>query len=175
MAGLNQVNLIGYLGRDPETRHTPGGKAVANFSVACNESWKDENGEKQERTEWVRCQAWGRLAEICGEYLKKGTLVYVCGRMQTRKYEKDGVDHYATDIVLSQMQMLGGKSEGGYQPKDADAPYEAKRGAKPPQAPRTAPLVDDGFDNDIPFAWAIILPLVPIVSLLLHGSASVIS
>jgi single-strand DNA-binding protein len=154
MAGVNSCHFVGFLGKDPELRYTASNQAVANFSVACNETWKDANGDKKERVEWVRCQAWGKLAEIVGEFLHKGSQVYISGRMQTRKYEKDGSDRYTTEIVVSEMKMLGGKSEGGYQPKDEDAPPESRRAAQAPdtrQPAQQATLVDDGFDDSIPF------------------------
>jgi single-strand DNA-binding protein len=103
--------LIGHLGNDPETRYMPNGDAVANFSVATTESWKDKSGEKKEATEWHRISAFGKLGEICGEYLKKGSLVYVTGKIKTRKWQdKEGNDKYTTEIVADKMQMLGGKS-----------------------------------------------------------------
>lgn len=109
--GVNNCQFIGHLGSDPETRDV-NGTMVANFSIAVSETWK-KDGQTQERTEWIRCQAWGKLAEICGQYLKKGSQVYVAGKMQTRKYEKDGQTHYATDINIREMNMLGGR--GGAQ------------------------------------------------------------
>ena len=152
MASLNLCQFIGNLGADPEVRYTPNGTAVANLSVAVNEKWKDASGEKQERTEWVRVQAWGKLAEICGEYLRKGAPVYVAGRMQTRKWQdKEGNDRYTTEIVMQQMQMLGTKDGGGYQPKDEDVPPEARRGANPPSAAAQAEAPPDFDDQDIPF------------------------
>ena len=113
MAGINKSIILGRLGRDPETRFTQDGKAICNFSVATSEEWKDkDSGEKKERTEWHRCVAFGRLGEICGEYLKKGSQVYIEGRLQTRPWEKDGVTRYTTEIVVAQMQMLGSSSSG---------------------------------------------------------------
>lgn len=113
MASVNKVIIVGNLGRDPETRYMPDGGAVTNFSVATTESWKDKSGAKQEKTEWHRISAFAKLAEICGEYLKKGSSVYIEGKIQTRKYtDKDGVEKYATEIVANQMQMLGGKPDG---------------------------------------------------------------
>lgn len=132
---LNKVQFIGHLGRDPETRHMPNGTAVCNFSVASSERWKDKQGEQQERTEWLRCSAFDRLAEICGEYLRKGSLVYVEGSLQTRKYEdKDGTERYVTECRLREMKMLGGKPE--------------REEAQPPARPRAAAAP---FDDDIPF------------------------
>lgn len=114
---LNLCQFIGRLGRDPDMRFTPDGKAVANFSIACGQSWKSKDGEKQEKTEWVRCVAFGKLAEIIGEYLKKGSQVYVSGRMQTREYEKDGTKRYTTEVVLDTMQMLGSRPQSSDEPK----------------------------------------------------------
>jgi single-strand DNA-binding protein len=108
MASVNRAIIIGYLGQDPETRFSADGAAVTNLSVATTDSWKDKAGEKQERTEWHRVSLFGKLAEIAGEYLKKGALVYVEGRLQTRKWQdKDGKDRYTTEVVGDRMQMLG--------------------------------------------------------------------
>lgn len=124
---LNLCQFIGRLGKDPEMRYMPDGKAVANFSIACGQSWKGKDGEKQEKTEWVRCAAFGKLAEIVGQYLKKGAQVYVSGRIQTREYEKDGSKRYTTEIVVDTMQMLGGKREDSEHQKetaiDSDIPF----------------------------------------------------
>ena len=140
MASVNKWIGIGNLGKDPEVRHTTSGKAVASFSIACSESWKDKTtGEKQERTEWVNCTAFDKLGEICEKYLKKGSQVYVEGRLQTDKYQKDGQDRYSTKVVINDMKMLGKKegSSSDYAP-----------GAPTPTA-AAAPAVD--FDSDIPF------------------------
>jgi len=111
---INKVILVGNLGRDPEIRYTPSGMAVANFTIATSEKWKDkQSGEMQERTEWHRIVAWGRLGEICGEYLSKGRQVYIEGRLQTRQWEKDGVTRYTTEVVAAEMKMLGAKGQGG--------------------------------------------------------------
>jgi single-strand DNA-binding protein len=139
MAGVNKAILIGNLGGDPEVRYTPNGTAVCNFSVATNDQWVDKtSGEKKERVEWHRIVAWRRLAEICGEYLSKGRKVYVEGKLQTRSWEKDGVTHYSTEIVASDVQFLGrrGDSTTTVQPE--------------PPVQQTAPPVD-GKDPDIPF------------------------
>lgn len=134
---LNLCQFIGRLGKDPELRYLPDGKAVASLSIACGSSWKDKNsGEKQEKTEWIRISAFGKLAEIIGEYLKKGSQVYIAGRMQTREWEKDGVKRYTTEVVADQMQMLGGK------PRDDDAPRDKLK--------EPTPGAGD-FDDDIPF------------------------
>jgi single-strand DNA-binding protein len=106
---------IGNLGRDPEVKFTPSGQAVANFSIAINERWKDKDGAAQERTEWVRIVVWGKQAESCGQYLSKGRQVAVTGRLQTRDYEKDGVKHYITEIVASHVEFIGGKPQEGTQ------------------------------------------------------------
>lgn len=112
--GINKVILVGNLGNDPEVRYAQSGSAITTLSVATSESWKDKNGEMQERTEWHRVKAFGRLAEIMGEYLKKGRQVYIEGSLRTEKYtDKNGVEKYATDIIADEMQMLGGPGEGG--------------------------------------------------------------
>jgi single-strand DNA-binding protein len=114
MASVNKVILLGNLGRDPETRYTTGGDAVTNLRIATTETWKDKNGDKQEKTEWHSVVLFGRQAEIAGEYLKKGRSVYIEGRLQTRKYtDKEGVEKYATEIVGDRMQLLGGPRDGG--------------------------------------------------------------
>jgi single-strand DNA-binding protein len=111
--GVNKVILIGNLGADPEVRFTPGGQAVANFRVATNESWTDKNQQKQERTEWHRIVVWGKLAELCGEYLKKGRQAYIEGRLQTREWtDKEGKKNYTTEVVANQVQFLGGGAGG---------------------------------------------------------------
>ena len=114
MASLNKVMLIGNLGKDPEVRYTQSGTAVASFSLATSERFKNKNGEWEDKTEWHNVTLWGRLAEIAGEYLAKGKTVYIEGRLQTRKWQdKDGRDRYTTEIVGDRMQMLSGKGEGG--------------------------------------------------------------
>jgi single-strand DNA-binding protein len=142
MAGINKVIIIGRLGNDPEVRYTPSGAAVARFSVATSEEWKDKNsGEKKERTEWHRVTAWGKLGEICGEYLSKGRQVYVEGRLQTSSYDdKDGVKRYSTEIVASDVQFLGSRESGGGRPGGGAPPRESGGGQGPPPA-----------DDDIPF------------------------
>jgi single-strand DNA-binding protein len=113
MSDTNICVFTGRLGKDPESRFLPNGDAVCNFSVACGDQWKSKGGEKMEHTEWVRCGAFGKLAEICGEYLKKGSQVLVMGKMHTRKWQdKEGVDRYSTEIKLEKMQMLGSKADG---------------------------------------------------------------
>jgi single-strand DNA-binding protein len=137
---LNEAKIIGHLGRDPESKTLPSGDTVTNFSIATTEKWKDkQTGEAREATEWHRISMFGKLAEIAAKYLKKGSLVYVCGKIVTRKYQdKDGKDVYSTEIKADTLKMLGGKPEGGSAPA-APAPAAA------PRAP--APDVDD----DIPF------------------------
>lgn len=158
--GVNKVILVGHLGADPEVRYMPNGGAVANVTVATTESWKDKSsGEKQEKTEWHRVVFFARLAEIVGEYLKKGAQIYVEGRLQTRKWQdKSGVDRYTTEIVASEMQMLGGRggaaggagagsSAGSYGGGQSQAPAAAASAA----APAAAGGSYDDFDDDIPF------------------------
>ncbi len=113
--GVNKFIGIGRLGKDPEIRYTPGGDAVASFSIAISETWKDKtSGEQQERTEWVQCVAWRRLAEVIGEYLNKGSKIYVEGKLQTRKWQdQQGQDRYTTEVIVSEMQMLDSKPSGG--------------------------------------------------------------
>ena len=111
--GLNKVMLIGHLGKDPELKYTPGGAAVATFSLATNESYKDKDGNQQEKTEWHRLVVWNKQAEIAAEYLKKGQQVFVEGKLQTRTWDKDGQKHYMTEIVVFNFQMLGRKADGG--------------------------------------------------------------
>jgi len=153
--GINKVILVGNLGNDPDVRYTAGGAAISNISIATSESWKDkESGEMQEKTEWHRVVFFGKLAEIVAEYLKKGSQVYVEGRLQTRKWQdKDGHDKYTTEIVANEMQMLGGKpSGGGNYDKSSAPPSESgsSRPGKAASAPR--PAADENFvDDDIPF------------------------
>ena len=150
MASINKVILIGNLGRDPETRYLPDGGAVTNVSVATTDVWKDKSGEKQERTEWHRVAFFGRLAEIAGEYLKKGSPVYIEGRLQTRKWQdKDGQDRYTTEIVANEMKMLGSRG-GGSEPMARETPAAAAEGAGArPQTKKGGAF--DQMDDDIPF------------------------
>jgi single-strand DNA-binding protein len=141
MASVNKCIIVGNLGRDPEIRYLPSGDAIANIAVATSFKSKDRNtGEQKEITEWHRISFFGRLAEIVGQYLKKGSSVYVEGRLQTRKYtDKDGIERYATDIIAENMQMLGGRAGSGDDGAgDHDGGYEQQRPA-PRQAPRPAP------------------------------------
>lgn len=167
--GINKVILVGNLGNDPDVRYMPNGGAVANVSIATADSWMDKaSGQRQERTEWHRVVFFNKLAEIVGEYLRKGSQVYVEGRLQTRKWEKDGVERFSTEIVASDMQMLGGRPGGG----GGSADYQQGGGApapnrKPPQQQQSGggggypqqnaapapmpPGPEADFDDDIPF------------------------
>lgn len=148
--GVNKVILIGNLGQDPEVRYMPNGNAVANVSLATSESWKDKNtGETQEKTEWHRVVFFRRLAEIVGEYVKKGSKIYVEGRLQTRKWQdNNGQDRYTTEIVADQMQMLD--SRGGSAAFDGGRPSQ-QQSPQQQSSPAPAPAADEGFDDDIPF------------------------
>lgn len=172
---LNKHQCIGRLGQDPEVRYNQAGSAITTVSVACGTSWKDKDtGEKKERTEWIRYVAFGKLAEIMGEYLRKGSLVYLSGELRTRKWQdQSGQDKYTTEIIASEMQMLGGKSEGGQQSQQAQQiGYGQKAvqrapdgqviyGQQPAQRPapqqrpqpqnQQLPPDMDSFDDDIPF------------------------
>src|SRR5919198_134277 len=148
--GVNKVILIGNLGSAPEVRFTPGGQAVANFRIATNETWTDKNGQKQERTEWHRIVVWGKLGELCGEYLAKGRQCYVEGRLQTREWTgKGGKKNYTTEGVAQSVVFLGGRGEG--------AGAGARRGAEdfgppPPGMEESGPTgVPPGTEDDIPF------------------------
>ena len=143
MAGVNKVIVVGRLGSDPDTRYMPSGSAVTNVSVATSVSWKDkETGEKQERTEWHRVVFFNRLAEIASEYLKKGSQIYVEGRLQTRKWEdKEGNEKWTTEIVANQMQMLGDRMSSGSSSNDRP----------PAQNTNKNDFANDDFDDDIPF------------------------
>ncbi len=150
MASLNKVMIIGTLGRDPEVRYTTDGAAIANLSLATTSQWKDKNtGEKKEETEWHKVVMYGRLAEIAGEYAKKGKQIYIEGRLKTRKWkDKDGVEKYTTEIVADQMQLLGGREDGQSAAPQAQARPQQQKAAKP-QAQASA--MADYDDNDIPF------------------------
>lgn len=169
MASINKVILIGNLGKDPEVRYTPNGAAICNITIATSRNWKDKNsGDKVEETEWHRVVFYDRLAEIAGEYLKKGRPVYVEGRLKTRKWQdKEGKDNYTTEVIAENMQLLGGRDGGGsggggYDAGDeggsprAAAPRPTSQAARPAPAPapRPAPKSSGGFDDmddDIPF------------------------
>ena len=136
---LNKVTLIGRLGRDPEVRFTQQGTAVCNFTVATDETWKDQAGQKQKRTEWHQIVVWRQLAEICGKYLVKGKLVYLEGKLQTRTWEdKEGQKRYKTEIQANEMKMLGGQGNGG-------------QGQQEPSAPQEPVARQEPSDDDIPF------------------------
>jgi len=111
MSDLNQCNFIGRIGRDPEIKYTQDGTAIANFSIAVSESWKSKDGQKKEKIEWVRCVAWRKLAEIIGEYVHKGQQIFVSGKFTSREWERDGIKRYISEIVVNDMQMLGGRSQ----------------------------------------------------------------
>jgi single-strand DNA-binding protein len=154
MASVNKVILIGNLGKDPETRYLPSGDAVTNFSIATTEKWKSKSGEQQEHTEWHRISMFGKVAEIAGEYLKKGSPVYVEGRIRTRKWQdKEGQDKYSTEIVADRMQLLGsrGGGSGGSEPMSREPAAAGAGGAgKAPQAKKGGGAFDQ-MDDDIPF------------------------
>ncbi|HBD23308.1 MAG TPA: single-stranded DNA-binding protein [Oceanospirillaceae bacterium] len=163
--GVNKVILVGNVGGDPEVRYMPSGGAVTNLTLATSESWKDkQTGQPQERTEWHRVVFFNRLAEIAGEYVRKGSKLYIEGALRTRQWEQDGVKRYTTEIVASEMQMLDGRQGaaqqgGGYQPQAApqqnyqQAPAGgASQPASAPQQPAQQPGgFDSDFDDDIPF------------------------
>lgn len=148
MRGVNKVIIVGNLGADPEVRYTGGGTAIASMRIATSEQWTDkQSGQKQERTEWHRVKLFGRLAEIAGEYLKKGRSVYIEGSLRTDKYtDKDGVERYSTDIIASDLQMLGGGNSGG-QHRQGGGRGDTQQGYAPAQS-----AGDPNFDDDdIPF------------------------
>ncbi len=151
---VNKVILVGRLGKDPETRYMTNGEAVTNVSLATSENYKDKSGEKQERTEWHNLVFYRRLAEIAGEYLKKGSMIYAEGRIQTRKWQdKEGKDRYTTEIVVNEMTMLGGKAGSGsfeVVENQSSAPARSAPAAKPAAAPASKGNFDN-FDDDIPF------------------------
>jgi single-strand DNA-binding protein len=165
MASVNKVIIVGNLGKDPEVRYMPSGSAICSIAVATSRQWKDKtSGERQEETEWHRITFFDRMAEIAGEYLKKGKSVYVEGRLKTRKYtDKEGVEKYATEIIATDMQLLGGREggssmAGGMDDGDMGASRAPQRGAPPArsapaaQKPATAPKSNfDDMDDDIPF------------------------
>jgi len=143
--GINRVIIIGNMGADPELRYTPSGDAVVNFTLATTESWKDKQGVKQSRTEWHKCTAFRKLAEIIGQYCQKGSKVYIEGKLRTRQWEQDGIKRYTTEISVDQLQMLDSRQDG-----QAPAP----RQQAPQQAPQQQPQggFDSDFDDsDIPF------------------------
>jgi single-strand DNA-binding protein len=145
--GINKVIVVGNLGQDPETRYMPSGSAVTNLSIATSEAWKDkQSGESKERTEWHRVAMFGKLAEIAAEYLRKGSQVYIEGKLRTRKWQdKSGNDRYTTEIIADEMQMLGGRSGGGS--SSSSSPSSSSSGSYEPSGPAPAPE----FEDDIPF------------------------
>ena len=170
--GVNKVILLGHMGQDPELRYLPNGTAVTNISVATNDFWTDANGERRETTEWHRVVFFGRLAEVCCQYLKKGAQVYVEGRLQTREWERDGVKRYTTEVIARDMQMLSTRGQGvGGNQATADSEYHGNASSTVPNAANyarssgtisspapvsqktnPAPKTDyDDFDDDIPF------------------------
>jgi single-strand DNA-binding protein len=164
MAGVNKVIIIGRLGQDPETKYLPSGGAVTNASVATSEKWKDKaTGQPQEKTEWHRLVFFNRLGEIAGEYLKKGSNIYIEGRLQTRKWQaKDGTDRYSTEIVVDQLQMLDGKQDGssqqganrdaaGYGAGVAGLIHQPENASQKQKMAQQSPAGFDSFDDDIPF------------------------
>jgi len=153
MASVNKVILIGNLGRDPEVRYMPSGDAVANISIATTETWKDKNGEKQEKTEWHRVAMFGKTAEIAGEYLKKGSQVYIEGRLETRKWtDKEGQERTTTEVRADRMQMLGSRSGGSERmaPPEDDAPRATAAPAKKSGGAAKGSSLED-LEDDIPF------------------------
>ena len=151
--GVNKVILIGNAGKDPEVRYMPNGNAVANLTLATSESWKDKNtGETQERTEWHRIVFFRRLGEIVGEYVKKGSKIYVEGKLQTRKWQdQSGQDRYTTEIVADQMQMLDSRGSGGSANFGSTGNQQQQPQQQPSSAPAQSSAPNDGFDDDIPF------------------------
>ena len=153
---VNKVILVGRLGRDPEARYMPNGDAVTNFSIATDEQWRDRNGERQTRTEWHNVTLYGKLGEIANQYLRKGSQVFIEGRIQSRKYSgKDGIERIAYDIIGSEMKMLGNRNDGfdsgnnNTAPPTSNPPPAAPRRQPPQHESTTAPI--DDIDDDIPF------------------------
>lgn len=141
MKGVNKAIIVGNLGADPDVRYSAGGNAITKIRVATTESWKDKSsGERQEKTEWHRITFFGRLAEVAGEYLRKGASVYVEGRLQTSTYEKEGQTHYSTDIIASELQMLGGRAQSGQDRAQGGNANDGQTGGG-----------QDDFDDSIPF------------------------
>jgi single-strand DNA-binding protein len=155
---VNKVILVGRLGKDPEVRYMTNGEAVTNVTLATSETWKDKAGEKQEKTEWHNLVFYRRLAEVAGEYLKKGSQIYIEGKLQTRKYQtKEGQERYTTEIIVNEMNMLGGKpggtggSTGGENQTSSAAPALSAPASKPAAAAPAGKGNFDNFDDDIPF------------------------
>lgn len=151
MAGINKAIIVGNLGQDPEIRYMQDGTAVTTFRIATSENWNDkQTGEKREKTEWHRIVAWGRLGEICGQYLSKGRQVYVEGKLQTRSWEQDGITRYMTEIVANTVQFLGNREEGGARPRPAERPMSAPGNQMVDQG-YPSPPVPNHQEDDIPF------------------------
>ena len=154
---VNKVILIGRLGRDPETRYMPNGDAITNFSLATDEQWRDRNGERQTRTEWHNVSLYGKLGEIASQYLRKGSQVFIEGKIQSRKYtDKDGIERMAYNIIGNEMKMLGNRNDGSDSgnnnaapPTSSNPPPAAPRRQPPQQTPTTPPI--DDIEDDIPF------------------------
>lgn len=154
MASVNKVILVGNLGRDPEMRYMPSGDAVATFSIATTETWKDKSGQKQEQTEWHRISMFGKQAEVAGQYLKKGSSVYIEGRLQTRKWtDKEGQERQTTEVRADRMQMLGSRGGSGYEVMDESesAPAAPRQNMQAAAAKPAGGSSFDDFDDDIPF------------------------
>lgn len=143
--GINKFIGIGVAGKDPETRYMPNGSAVANISIAVNESWKDKDGQKQERTEWLRIVFFSRLAEIVNEYVRKGSKIYIEGSLRTRSWEQDGVTKYATEIVANEMQLLDSRQGGPAAAQTNEAPARPQQARQPAAQPAY-----DAFDDEFP-------------------------
>jgi len=150
--GVNKVILVGNVGNDPEVRYMPNGNAVANVSLATSETWKDKNtGDQQEKTEWHRVVFFNRLAEIVEQYVKKGSKLYIEGRLQTRSWEQDGVKRYTTEIVSNEMQMLDSRGGGGGDNNFGQSNQQSSPQSDKQEAPQVAATNFDNFDDDIPF------------------------
>ncbi len=161
--GINKVILVGTVGKDPEVRYFQSGDAYCTLSVATSEQWKDKQGEKQEKTEWHRVKFTRKLAEIVGEYVKKGQQIYIEGKLETQKYtDKQGIERYSTDVVANEMQMLGGKSSGGgdrggsredsgWSSGGGDGFSTPKPAGRPAAAAASSPAGNDPFDDEVPF------------------------
>jgi single-strand DNA-binding protein len=150
MASMNKVQIIGHLGADPEVRYTAAGDPITGIRVAATEKWRDkQTGETKESTEWFRVTFFGRLAEIASEYLKKGSLVYIEGKLKTEEYEKDGIKRYATKVIAGELKMLGGREDGGGQRRQQEQPRQQQ--SAPRQAPQQSAPPSDFYDDDIPF------------------------
>jgi single-strand DNA-binding protein len=162
MRGVNKAIVLGNLGQDPELKNLPSGSAVCSLSVATSERWKDKTtGEDKELTEWHRVSLFGRLAEIAAQYLRKGSQVYIEGRLRTRKWQdKSGADRYTTEIIADELQLLGGKGDG----QRSERPAQAKQQAEPKQR--------DEFEDDIPFAFAAAAPLAGLMAAALAAASS---